>query len=95
MANDDIPTKNGNVNGCNLCFETEMFKAADNLRGNTQPSDLLQGRMKKYQAVNLARRRKEEAMVDIGRIAQTIKAEKQKGQVILGLLVTGLVAFGK
>ena len=34
-------------------------------------------------------------MVDIGRIAQTIKAEKQKGQVILGLLVTGRVAFGK
>ncbi len=36
MANGDT-TKNGN--GGNLGFEAEMFKAADKLRGNMQPSD--------------------------------------------------------
>ena len=60
-----------------------------------QPPDLLPGWMKQYQAVNLAGRGQEEAMAAIGRIAETIKAEKQKGLVILGLLVAGLVAFGK
>jgi hypothetical protein len=60
-----------------------------------QPPDSLPGWMKQYQAVNLAGRQQEEAMAAIGRIAETIKAEKQKGLVILGLLVAGLVAFGK
>lgn len=60
-----------------------------------QPPDSLPGWMKQYQAVNLAGRRQEEAMSAIGHIAETIKAEKQKGFVILGLLVAGLVAFGK
>jgi hypothetical protein len=72
-----------------------MFKAADKQRGNMDLSYLLPGWMKQYQAVNLAGRRKKETMVAIGRIAKTIKAAKQKGLVILGLLVTGLVAFGK
>lgn len=60
-----------------------------------QPPDSLPGWMKQYQAVNLAGRRQEEAMSAIGHIAETIKTEKQKGFVILGLLVAGLVAFGK
>jgi hypothetical protein len=34
-------------------------------------------------------------MATIGRIAEAIKAEKQKGLVILGLLVAGLFVFGK
>lgn len=97
MANDDITTKNGNGNGNgnNLGFEAEMIKAADKQRGNMDLSDLLPGWMKQYQADNLAGRQKKEAMVAIGRIAKTIKAAKQKGLVILGLLVTGLVVFGK
>ena len=37
MANGDKATKNGN--GGNLGFEAEMFKAADKLRGNMEPSD--------------------------------------------------------
>jgi type I restriction enzyme M protein len=37
MANGDKATKNGN--GSNLGFEAEMFKAADKLRGNMEPSD--------------------------------------------------------
>lgn len=37
MANGDTTTKNGN--GGNLGFEAEMFKAADKLRGNMEPSD--------------------------------------------------------
>ncbi|AHB77232.1 class I SAM-dependent DNA methyltransferase [Pandoraea pnomenusa] len=37
MANGDTTTKNGN--GGNLGFEAEMFKAADKLRGNMDPSD--------------------------------------------------------
>jgi type I restriction enzyme M protein len=30
---------NGNGNGCDLGFEAELFKAADKLRGNMEPSD--------------------------------------------------------
>lgn len=60
-----------------------------------QPPESLPGWMQQYQAVNLAGRQQEEAMAAIGRIAETIKAEKQKGLVILGLLVAGLLAFGK
>ncbi len=60
-----------------------------------QPADSLPGWMWQYQAVNLAGGGKEEAMTAIGRIAETIKAEKQNGLVILGLLVAGLFAFGK
>lgn len=37
----------------------------------------------------------QEATAAIGRIAVTIKAEKQKGLFILGLLVAGLALFGK
>ncbi len=32
-------TANGNGNGANLGFEAELFKAADKLRGNMEPSD--------------------------------------------------------
>lgn len=60
-----------------------------------QSPDLLPGWMKQYQAVNLAGRGQEEAMAAIGRIAEAIKAEKQKGMLILGLIFAGLVAFGK
>lgn len=59
------------------------------------PPDSLPGWMKQYQAVNLAGKQREEAMTAIGRIAETIKAEKQNGLIILGLLVAGLLAFGK
>ena len=37
MANGDTTTKNGNSG--NLGFEVDMFKAADKLRGNMEPSD--------------------------------------------------------
>lgn len=60
-----------------------------------QPAESLPGWMKQYQAVNLAGNGQEEAMAAIGRIAVAIKAEKQKGQLILGLIVAGLVVFGK
>jgi hypothetical protein len=60
-----------------------------------QSPDSLPGWMKQYQAVDLAGRGQEEAMAAIGRVAETIKAEKQKGMLILGLIFAGLVAFGK
>lgn len=60
-----------------------------------QPPEALPGWMRQYQAVNLAGQRQEDATAAIGRIADAIKAEKQKGLVILGLLVAGLLAFGK
>ena len=44
---------------------------------------------------NLAGKGREESIAAIGRIAETIKSEKQKGLVILGLLVAGLFVFGK
>jgi hypothetical protein len=60
-----------------------------------QPPDSLPGWMKQYQAVNLAGKGQVEAKATIGRIADAIKTEKQKGLVILGLLVAGLLAFGR
>jgi hypothetical protein len=60
-----------------------------------QPPDSLPGWMKQYQTVNLAGASQQDAVAAFGRIAETIKAEKQKGLVILGLLVAGLLAFGK
>lgn len=57
--------------------------------------DALPGWMRQYQTVNLAGANREEAQVAIGRIANTIKAEKQKGLAILGLIIAGLVLFGK
>jgi len=57
--------------------------------------DELPGWMKQYQAVNLAGQQQEAAMATISRIAEAIKAEKQKGLVILGLLMAGLFVFGK
>lgn len=59
------------------------------------PPDSLPGWMKQYQAVNLAGIGQEDAMLAIGRVAEAIKTEKQKGLVILGLILAGLVAFGK
>lgn len=60
-----------------------------------QPPESLPGWMKQYQAVNLAGNGQDEALAAIGRIAGAIKAEKQKGQLILGLVVAGLLVFGK
>ena len=34
-----MATNDKNKNGDNLGFEAEMFKAADKLRGNMEPSD--------------------------------------------------------
>ena len=58
-------------------------------------ADSLPGWMRQYQAVNLAGANREEAQAAIGRIANTIKAEKQKGLAILGLVIAGLVLFWK
>lgn len=60
-----------------------------------QSADALPGWMKQFQAVNLAGASQQDAVAAFGRIAETIKAEKQKGLVILGLLVAGLLAFGQ
>lgn len=60
-----------------------------------QPPDALPGWMQQYQAVNLGGSGQEAAMAAVGRIAEAIKAEKQKGLLILGLIVAGLVVFGK
>ena len=60
-----------------------------------QPPESRPGWMKQYQAVNRAGHGQEEAMAAIGRIAGAIKTEKQKGLLIVGLIVAGLVVFGK
>ena len=60
-----------------------------------QEPEALPGWMKQYQAVNIAGQVQEEAKTAISKIADAIKTEKQKGLVILGLLVAGLFAFGK
>lgn len=51
--------------------------------------------MRQYQAVNLAGKQHREAMDAFSRIAETIKAEKQKGLLIAGLVIAGLVMLGK
>lgn len=60
-----------------------------------QSPDSLPGWMKQYQAIDLAGCGHDEAMVAVGRISEAIKAEKQKGMLILGLIFAGLVIFGK
>ena len=60
-----------------------------------QIPDNLPGWMRQYQAINLAGVNQQEAMAAIGRIAETIKAEKQKGLFILGLLLAGLALLGR
>ena len=55
----------------------------------------LPGWMREYQAVNLGGANQEEARVAIERISETIKSEKQKGVVILGMVIAGLVLFGR
>lgn len=55
----------------------------------------LPGWMQQYQAVNLGGASQEEAKAAIMRVADTIKSEKQQGLAILGLLVAGLMLFGK
>jgi len=60
-----------------------------------QHPNSLPGWMKQYQAVNLDGHGQEEAMLAVGCVAEAIKAEKQKGLLILGLIFAGLVAFGK
>ena len=61
---------------------------------DVQP-DALPGWMQQYQAVNLGKASQEDAKAAIVRIADAIKSEKQKGLVILGLIVAGLMIFGK
>lgn len=57
--------------------------------------DALPGWMQQYQAVNLGGASQVEAKAAIGRVAEAIKSEKQKGLAILGLIVAGLMLFGK
>lgn len=58
------------------------------------PEDI-PGWMREFQAVNLRGASREEAIAAFGRIADTIKADKQKGLAILGLLVAGLMILGR
>ena len=55
----------------------------------------LPGWMREYQAVNLGGANQEEARAAIDRISETIKSEKQKGVVILGMVIAGLMLFGR
>ncbi len=55
----------------------------------------LPGWMREYQAVNLGGTNQEEARAAIERISETIKSEKKKGVIILGMLVAGLMLFGR
>lgn len=48
-----------------------------------------------FQAVNLGGSTRQEAMADIGRVVETIRAEKAKGLMILGLVIAGLMIFGR
>lgn len=57
--------------------------------------DALPGWMQQFQAVNLSGASQEDAKTAIVRVADAIKSEKQKGLAILGLLIAGLIAFGK
>lgn len=59
------------------------------------PPDALPGWMQQYQAVNLSGASQGDAKAAIVRVADAIKSEKQKGLAILGLLIAGLIAFGK
>lgn len=58
------------------------------------PPASLPGWMKQYQAIDLAGKDHDEALATIGKIAEAIKADKQKGLAILGLLFAGLMLFG-
>jgi hypothetical protein len=55
----------------------------------------LPGWMREYQAVNLGGANQEVARAAIERISETIKSEKQKGLVILGMVIAGLMLFGR
>ncbi len=57
--------------------------------------DALPGWMRQYQSVNLGDASQEEAKAAIVRVADAIKSEKQKGLAILGLIMAGLMLFGK
>lgn len=59
------------------------------------PPAALPGWMQQYQAVNLSGANQEDAKLAIVRVADAIKSEKQKGLAILGLIVAGLIIFGK
>ena len=50
--------------------------------------------MRQYQAVELGRDN-QTARTAIGRIAESIRADKQRGLVILGMLVAGVAIFGR
>ncbi len=55
----------------------------------------LPGWMREYQAVNLGGANQEEARAAIDRISETIRSEKQKGIVILGMVIAGLMVCGR
>lgn len=59
------------------------------------PPNSLPAWMQQYQAVNLGGTSQEEAKAAIVRVAAAIKSEKQNGLAILGLIVAGLMLFGR
>ncbi len=48
-----------------------------------------------FQAEILGGSTQQEAMADIGRVVETISTEKAKGLTILGLVIAGLMIFGR
>lgn len=58
-------------------------------------SDELPGWMRQYQAINLHSSNPEAARAAIGRIAETIKADKQKGLAILAMIAAGVMIWGR
>lgn|GEM_PF-3046113 len=58
------------------------------------PEDL-PGWRREFQAVNLRGASRDEAIAAFGRIADTIKTDKQKGIAIGGLLFAGLMILGR
>lgn len=55
----------------------------------------LPGWMRGYQAVNLGEANQEEARAAVEKISEAIKSEKQKGVLILGMVIAGLMVFGR
>lgn len=59
------------------------------------PPSELPGWANQYQALVLAGKLREHVEADITAIAERIKARKNTGLLVVGLLVAGLMAFGK
>ncbi len=51
--------------------------------------------MQQFGVVKLGGSAQQEAMAAIGRVADTIRMEKAKGLSILGLVIAGLMIFGR